>query len=175
MANHLARLLNFLDADMEAPWEKATNRGLPPAGARVSLWAVATDPESVQQHEAALLHKNQVLQQTWEVKWPPFGTLTSTGWLMRQEKILTFLGLLPLPLLFLENDPFPPAFLLNQIQVDQDITFRVLGDSSRALDKRKFKILTSNMCNFYMFVYNSINNERVSKHRILLCIFNWQR
>ena len=34
----------------------------------------------------------------------------------------------------LENDPLSSACLLSQIQVDQEITVRVLCDSSRALD-----------------------------------------
>lgn len=49
----------------------------------------------------------------------------------------------------LENDPLSSACLLSQIQVDQEITFRVLCDSSRALGKRKIKIQTLNIYNFY--------------------------
>ena len=49
----------------------------------------------------------------------------------------------------LENDPLSSACLLSQIQVDQEITFRVVCDSSRALSKRKIKIQTLNIYNFY--------------------------
>lgn len=46
---------------------------------------------------------------------------------------------------------FPPDFLLHQIQVDQGIAFRFLHDFSRALDKRKYKMLTFDKFNFIRF------------------------
>lgn len=122
------------------------NTELPPVGVKVNLRAVAPGSKSsiLLTAQYYIILQNQVLQQTWEVKWLPLGTHRSTGWPTWQWKVLKFLGLWLLVFFFfffffallgsLENDPLSSACLLSQIQVDQEITFRVLCDSSRALD-----------------------------------------
>ena len=75
----------------------------------------------------------------------------------------------------LENDPLSSACLLSQIQVDQEITVRVLCDSSRALGKRKIKIWTLKIYNFYSNRFSEVDNRRINKHRILQWIFHQQR
>lgn len=157
MENYLVQLLNFLDANVKVHWDMI-NTGLPPVGVKVNLRVVAPGSKSsiLSTAQHCIVLQNQVLQQTWEVKWLPLGTHRSTGWPTWQWKVLKFLGLwLPFFFFFfallgsLENDPLSSACLLSQIQVDQEITVRVLCDSSRALGKRKIKIRTLKIYNFY--------------------------
>lgn len=94
MANYSVQLLNFLDANVKVQWDMV-NTELPPVGVKVNLWAVAPGSKSsiLSTAQHCIILQNQVLQQTWEVKWLPLGTHRSTGWPMWQWKVLKFLGL----------------------------------------------------------------------------------